>query len=382
MHLALNAYFWNWPNSGSGQYTRQLVRHLNQLVSDLQITLIYPQVHGDDSIEDIPPGISVRPVPTRSGQLGKVIFEQITFPRTCQSIGADIAHVPYWGSPIYSQKPVVVTVHDLTTYLVREYRRDLRARMYNAMVSAGARAADHVITDSLASKRDIGTHLSIDSNDISSIYLAAGSQFNPKDDFLMDMAVLQKYNLPHSYVLYMGGYEIHKNVTNLLLAYTYVAQALGEDYPLVLAGVRPPRASRNYPDYDGYIEQLGLQKHIQWISFVEEADKPAIYRGASCFAFISRHEGFGLPPLEAMACGIPVVSSNSASLPEVVGDAAFTIDPDDTKQIGGSIIATILQQDLAQEMKEKGLAQSESFSWGTTATETLLVYDQVLRKSQ
>jgi len=192
---------------------------------------------------------------------------------------------------------------------------------------------------------------------------------------LIDMAIRQKYQLPDYYILYLGGYEIHKNVTKLLLAFTYVVQALGEEYPLVLAGNKPAEASAHYPDYDGYIERLGIDKNVRWIGYIEEEDKPAIYRGASCFVFLSRHEGFGLPPLEAMACGVPVVASNSASIPEVVGNAAFAINPDDEKQIGGSIVATIVQEELASEMKQKGLVQAQSFSWEKTAQETLSVLE-------
>jgi glycosyltransferase involved in cell wall biosynthesis len=377
MHLAINAYFWNRPDIGSGQYTRQLVYQLDQLVSDLDITLVYPLRVGDPAPQGVPAQVKVEYVPMRAGHLGKVYFEQVSFPRTCRAIGADIAHVPYWGSPLHSPVPIAVTVHDLTTQLVREYRRGLNARLYNALVSASARAAGHIVTDSQASKRDIVKHLAILERDVSPIYLAASPSYSPETDLLLDMAILKKYDLPDFYVLYLGGYEIHKNVTTLLMAYTYVTQALGEDYPLVLAGKRPVKASNHFPDYDALIVQLDLQNHIHWAGYIEEDDKPALYRGASSFAFVSRHEGFGLPPLEAMACGVPVVTSNCSSLPEVIGDAGFVLDPDDERQIGGSIIATIVQEDLAAELKQKGLAQAANFSWEKTATETLMVYDRL-----
>jgi len=381
MHVAMNAYFWNRPNTGSGQYIRQLVYQLNHLVADLDITLIFPQTPQDPAPNDVPPSVKVQLHPLRPGHTGKVYFEQLDFPRLGKSTGADIAHVPYWGSPLRSPIPVVVTVHDLTTMLLREYRRNPLARFYTALVSASARGANHVITDSRSSKRDIITHLGIPEDDITSIYLAAGPSFRPESEFLMDLAVKKKYQLPDDYVLYLGGYEIHKNVTTLLSAYTYVAQALGEDYPLVLAGRQPGLASGRFPNYQAIIKQLGLEEHVVWTGYIDEEDKPAVYRGASAFVFVSRHEGFGIPPLEAMACGVPVITSNSSSLPEVVGDAAFTIDPDDDRQIGGSIIATILQADLAADMKEKGLEQAARFSWENTASETLMVYDRVLGQS-
>jgi glycosyltransferase involved in cell wall biosynthesis len=377
MHLALNAYFWNQPDTGSGQYTRQLVYHLNRLVSDLEVTLVYP--HPDEP-EQVPPSVSVQKVRSRTGHLGKILFEQVGFPRASRESGADLAHVPYWGPPLQSPLPLVVTVHDLITLRLREYRRGVGARLYNALVSAGARGASHLLTDSEFSRREIVKYLEVPSEKVTTVYLATGSRYSPESDLLLDMAVQQKYELPDLYVLYLGGYPFHKNVLTLLEAYTYVAQALGEEYPLVLAGNKPT-PSPNFPDYDAYIRRAGLEDYVRWIGYVEEEDKPAVYRGALAFAFPSRYEGFGLPPLEAMACGIPVVTTAAASLPEVVGEAAFTVAPDDARQLGGALISLLIQEQFAEEMKQKGLAQAAKFSWEQTATEALVVYDRVLREA-
>ncbi|WP_420645491.1 glycosyltransferase family 4 protein [Candidatus Leptofilum sp.] len=380
MHVAINAAFWNQPNTGSGQYTRQLVYHLNRLVSDLTITLIYPQVVGGPEPEDVPPSVNVKLVTVRPGNMGKVWFEQRLFPRACQEVGATVAHVPYWGGPLQSPVPLVVTVHDLTTLLVPEYRRPLRTRLYNALVATSARGATRIITDSDASKQDIVEHLHIPADKIERIYLAAGSQFSTQDSGLLEMAVLRKYDLPEFYVLYLGGYELHKNVTTLLLAWTYVGQALGEDYPLVLAGKKPTQANEIYPDYDHYIKQLGIEEYVRWIGYVDEEDKPMLYRNAETFVFPSRREGFGLGVLEAMACGTPVVTTTATSLPEVVGDAGFAVEPDDARNMAGAIISTIIQDNLRAELRQKGEQQAANFSWEKTATETLLVYDEVVGK--
>ena len=377
MHVAINGYFWNRPNSGSGQYTRQLVYHLNRLVSDLEITLIFP-VLADEQPEMVPPSVHVKVVPFRAGNMGKVLFEQRAFPKACQEVGADLAHVPYWGAPLSSPIPIVVTVHDLTTMLVPEYSRGFNARLYNSLVGASARGASHVITDSIASKNDIIEHLGIPDEKITPIYLAASSDFRPEDNSLVDMAVLKKYDLPDFFVFYLGGYEIHKNVTTLLLAYSYVGQALGEDYPLVLAGKKPTAVSDIYPDYDDYIRQLRIEEYVHWIGYVDEEDKPVLYRNAETFVMPSKYEGFGLGVVEAMASGTPVVTTNRTSLPEVVGEAGFAVDADDARQMAGAIISTIIQDNLRAEMRQDGLTQAKQFSWEKTATETLLVYDKIL----
>jgi glycosyltransferase involved in cell wall biosynthesis len=377
MHVAINAYFWDRPYSGSGQYTRQLVTTLSRLVSDLDVTLIFPSEAGQLAPEDVPPGVTVKMVSLRPGRLGKVIFEQRDFPRACEEIGASLAHVPYWGAPLRSPVPLVVTVHDLTTMLVPEYRRSVKARLYNALVSASARGANHVITDSFASKLDILEHLGMPEKDVTAIYLGVGPEYHPDADTLVDMAVLKKYHLPDFYVLYLGSYELHKNVTTLLLAFSYVGQALGEDYPLILAGRKPDKITPTFPDYNTYAKDLRIEEYVRWIGFVDEADKPVLYRHAETFVFPSRYEGFGFPVLEAMASGTPVVTTNSSSLPEVIGDAAFAVDPDDPRAMAGAIISTILEENTRSEMQQKGLEQAARFTWEKTATDTLLVYDRV-----
>lgn len=381
MHIAFNAYFWNRPNSGSGQYTRALVTTLRQMVSDLQITLVYPQLTDDPGLQGVPAGVQVCGVPSRPGHLGKVWFEQRGFPGACTAVHANIAHIPYWGGPLRSPIPQVVTVHDLTTMLVPEYRRKASARLYNALVSASARGASHIITDSYASKEEIVTHLHISPEKITPIHLAVMADYQPQPNSLLDMAVLRKYDLPDFYILYLGGYELHKNVTTLLLAWTYVGQALGDEYPLILAGTKPETTSDSYPDYDGYIQKLGISEYVRWIGYVDEADKPSLYRNAETFVFPSRREGFGLPVLEALACGTPVVTTNATSLPEVVGEAGFAVDPDDARGMAGAIIATIVQDDLAKELRATAVTQAANFSWVDTAVQTLHVYDEVLKSS-
>ena len=379
MHVALNAYFWDRPHTGSGQYTRQLVAHLRRLAPDVALTLVYPQLPDGPPPEGVPDGVGVVVVPLRPGHLGKVLFEQRGFPAACRQLGATLAHVPYFGPPLRSPAPLVVTVHDLTTLLVPEYRRRRGARLYNALVSAAARGANHVLTDSQASKADILTHLGIADGDVTVVYLGVGPEYNARaGNSLVDLAVRRKYDLPDFYVLYLGGYETHKNVVTLLHAYTYVAGALGEEYPLLLAGRKPEGASPAFPDYDNIIERAGLGRFVRWIGYVDEADKPLLYRGAEAFVFPSRHEGFGLPPLEAMACGTPVVVGDSGSLPEVIGPAGFAISPDDPRAMAGAIIALVMDEQQAADLRRAGPQQAAQFTWERTARETLDVYKRVV----
>ena len=135
--------------------------------------------------------------------------------------------------------------------------------------------------------------------------------------------------------------------------------------------------SERFPDYEKLIREYDLQDCVRWLGFIDTEHKPLLYREAMTFVFPSRAEGFGLPPLEAMAVGTPVVTTNAKSLPEVVGDAAFAVDPDDERGMGGAIIATLVQDNLRAEMSAAGIQQAQKFKWENTATETLLVYDKV-----
>jgi glycosyltransferase involved in cell wall biosynthesis len=253
------------------------------------------------------------------------------------------------------------------------------ARLYTGVVGAAARGAAAVITDSRASGEDIARHLHVPPDHIFPIPLAASSMYQPRQGSLLDMAIRKKYKLPFEYVLYLGGYDIRKNIQTLLKAFTYVRT--GYDIPLVLAGRLPLKQSSRFIDVSYFVDLMGLSDLVQVLGEIEEDDKPAIYRMATTFIFPSRYEGFGLPVLEAMACGKAVVTTNAASLPELVGDAAFVVDPDDARHMAGAILATLTQPETNDDLSRKALARASEFSWARTAAETAAVYSQILSTS-
>ena len=374
MHVAMNGFFWDRPDTGSGQYLFHLARQLVQNDPELGITILYPDLGPKPNLP-LPDRCRWQAVAARPGDLGKVLFEQVGFPQACRRLGVDLIHVPYWGSPLRCPSPTVVTVHDLIPMVLREYRGGVLARLYTSLVAAAARGAQHVITDSFASKTDVATRLAIPEARVTAIHLAADERFEPGR---ADPGVLDRYGLPESYVLYLGGFDIRKNVGGLLHAYSFVGPTIGDDYPLVLAGRLPPNVSGRFPDIQGLMRRLELGGWVRMTGFVDEADKLAIYRGAAVVVQVSYYEGFGLTALEAMACGKPVVVSDRSSLPEVVGSAGFVLDPDDYRGIAGAIIACAIQDGLREELRELGLAQAARFSWSLTANQTLGVYRQVL----
>jgi glycosyltransferase involved in cell wall biosynthesis len=378
MHIAFNGWFWNQPYTGSGQYLRNLLTALHARAPEHRLSLIVPDFV--TTLDNLPPNVDVLPVKTRlGGHLGKVWFEQRTFPRAVKHLQADIAHVPYWGPPLKSPVPLVCTVLDVIPLAVPAYNRGFRNRLYTSLVLAAARGVTHILTISEAAKQDIVQTIDVPDERVTVTPLAADKVFHPELGSENDPAVREKYGLDDvdQFVLYLGSYTVHKNVRLLLAAYTYVAQGMGPDVPLVLAGHTPEAwGSERFPDLPAYIEELGLGEFVRWIGPVEEADKPALYRLADVFAFPSRYEGFGLGPLEAMASGTPVVACEASSVPEVVGNAAFLIDPDDSRAMGGAILSLLNQPEHAATMRNHGLARARDFSWRSTAEGTLAVYER------
>lgn len=376
MHIAFNGWFWDQPNTGSGQYLRNLVAQLPRINADLALTLVVPLHTGD--LDLVPQGVDVVKVNARRSNLGKVLFEQRGYPAAVKRLNADIAHVPYWGPPLSSSPARLVTsILDVIALEIPVYASSLGAKLYTSLVTAASRGSAHIITLSEAAKADIVRHIGLPPESVTPIYLGVEERFHPRMGAERDAEVKQKYNLPDDFVLYLGGFDRRKNVNELLLAYSYVAQGVSDKYPLVLAGKQPRwGATPVFPDLPQYIRDLGIDDLVQWIGYVEEGDKPSFYRLARVFAYPTLYEGFGLPALEAMASGTPVVARDIPVMQELVGDGAFLVA--DARKMAGSIIALLEQESFRQSMVNQGLAQATHYSWRKTARETLTVYEQVM----
>lgn len=375
VRIAINAWFLDQQGTGSGQYLRGLLRAMPAVGAAHQFLLVTPPGVPEFQISGL--RLEYWPLESRSwrSNLGKVLFEQVTFPRVCRRWGADLAHVPYWGSSLRPRVPTVVTVHDLIPLLLPAYRGGLLVQLYTRLVAASARRAAAVLTDSLASQRDIEEHLDLPAGRVHCVYLAVSERFRA-DPTPEDQAIRDGYDLPQRYVLYLAGHDVRKNVVGLVEAFATVAQA-DDDVSLVIGGRLPEQDAPPFYDPRPLVSTLGLSDDVRFIGWVDEAHKPALYRGAACAVFPSRYEGFGLPVLEALACGAPLVTSNAASLPELLGDAGFALDPDDVQALAGAILACLVDASLATELRRRGPEQAARFRWTQTAQETLALYETV-----
>lgn len=352
--VAVNGWFAGRP-VGSGQYTDHLLGALADIA---------PQ----DRVDLVRPGERRTP--------NKLRFEQLDFPRAARA--ADVAHVPYWAPPLYPSVPTVVTVHDLVPLVLREYRTEWKVRAYTALVARATRRAAAVLADSEHTAQDVIHWLGVDSARIRVIPLGvnmpAGAMVADRPAESRDgPLVIAGQALPARYGLYLGGFDIRKNVATLLAAWRSVYAATR--VPLVIAGELPELHDPLKPHPAELARQVGLPSAaLCLIGRFTDAEKPLLYAGAAVFAFPSRYEGFGLPALEAMACGTPVVAADATSLPEVVGDAGLLVEPNDVSGWVEALCTVLEDVDKARQLTEAGRARAATLTWQRTAERTLAVY--------
>lgn len=310
IHITINGWFVGSTTAGSGQYIDHLLTHLPQLPKAARLSLIVPTDQAQNASRYS--GVEVVPIhlPTLPGPLRKIWWEQISIPQTAKRLGADILWVPYWAAPAWQPCPVAVTVHDLIPLLMPAYRGGMQHKLYTALVSWTARRAASIITISHASARDIATHLQIAPERIHVVYHGPNQEGTPKPSTAELEAARKRYQLPPRYFLYLGGFDMRKNVDSILAAYArYLALGGDPTVRLVLAGQLPSHDSDFAPDPRRQAETHQVTHAVHFCGRVAEADKSAIYAGATAFLFPSLYEGFGMMLLEAMAAGTPVITS-------------------------------------------------------------------------
>ncbi len=373
MRVGFNALFLSQQGTGSGQYAQHLLRALRRIEPRVEYQL-FARIGQSASVAWNARELST-PFSGRLDDLDKLWFEQVSFPRACARARVDLCHVPYFASPLLPSVPTVVTIHDLIPLLLPEYRSSLRVRAYMRLVAASARRAAQVITDSLASKRDIMQYLGIAAERVHAIYLAADPACRPVTDETALSAVRAKYGLPEAYLLYLGGFDQRKNLRMLLCAYAEVLRTMGQALPeLVIAGGLPAADTPMFPDPKQIARKLGIESHVRFVGWVAEEDKPALYSAATLFVFPSLYEGFGLEPLEAMSCGTPVLASRYSSLPEIVGEAGVLVDTTSLDEVAEGMQRLLRDSDSMGGLVQAALLQAARFDWEKTARETLEVY--------
>ncbi|MBN1660589.1 MAG: glycosyltransferase family 4 protein [Anaerolineae bacterium] len=269
--------------------------------------------------------------------------------------------------------PTVLTVHDMIFKLFPEHQKRLNYWYLNATMPLYCRRASAVVTVTEASKRDIVAHYRLPPEKVGVIYEAASPEFRPAPAQAAEVA-RRRYGLPDDYLIHVGTIEPRKNLSRLVLALDRLARE-GLRVPLVVVGAR----GWLYDDFFRQLETLDVRDDVYFPGHVPGPDLPLLYNAARASVTPSVYEGFGLPVLEAMACGIPVVASHTSSLPEIGGDAALYFDPYDVDAIAAAVRQVWSDPDLRTALCARGLAQAARFSWDRAAQETMALYENVMR---
>jgi glycosyltransferase involved in cell wall biosynthesis len=358
---------------GIGTYIRNLVRGLARLDQENRYTLItLPQEAAD--VAGLGPNFGSALYARPETEL----VHNFTFPRFLRSFRADLYHIPLNAIAWWMPRPYVVTIHDMSSLLFPA-RRDYRHIIQEEKYRRGALRAERIITVSHSTRRDIESVLHVSGSRIQTIYSAPDPAFTAEvHDPEQDRLILERYSIHYPFILYAGTIRPQKNIPRLIEAFAVLRSEIENhekyrDLHLIIIG---DELSKN-PSVRRAVAQARMEPVVRFLGFVPSETLRIFYRAASLFAFPSLYEGFGLAPLEAMACGTPVVASDIPPLVEAVGDAAELVSPDNVFDIARGLREVLLDEDRRRALAARGGEQARRFHWDQTAREVLEIYHHI-----
>ncbi|PWH20031.1 MAG: glycosyltransferase family 1 protein [Ardenticatenia bacterium] len=368
MKVILDARTANDHFPGIGRYVASLARALMQRDEHPDVTLLVdPRAQSGH--------LALPRLPTLSCPASPFsLRQQWLVPYALRTARTHVYHSPYYLMPYWPGVPTVLTCYDIIPLLFPGYFTAWQRLVFRLTHQLALRAAEVVLAISQATQDDLVRYLRVAAHKVVVIPLAADEHFRPWSSGEIER-VRRAYGLPARYVLYVGSNKPHKNLVRLVEAWAAVV-GHQRDLSLVIAGPWDAR----YPHARHKAEELDLQGRVMFLGTVADEDLPGLYSGALCFVFPSLYEGFGLPVLEAMACGTPVACSNVASLPEVAGEAALLFDPQDVECIRDALMRLLGDVDLRNDFARRGRERAAVFSWQRTAAATVEQYVRLVRR--
>jgi glycosyltransferase involved in cell wall biosynthesis len=371
MHIALNAHLLSldetYRGAGINWYIHNLLTHLPGVDRDNRYTAFI----GDERFAN--PGLALKlsRLPT-SRPVVRIFWEQVVQPFALQKEGVDLLHALAFVTPLLSPCPSVITIYDLSFILYPESFKGSKHFYLSLFTRLSARRARRIIAISQSTKRDVVRLLGVSPEKVEVVYCGIDEAFRPLAEDRV-VAFRSKRGLPERFILFVGTIEPRKNVTRLIEAFADLRFAIC-DLRLVIGGAK----GWFYEDVFARVEELGLTGKVMFPGYIPVSELPLWYNAAELFVYPSLYEGFGLPLLEAMACGTPVITANTSSLPEVVSQAGLTVDPLDVEALEETMRRVLGNEALRQEMREQGLQRAQGFSWTKTAQETVQVYHRAM----
>ncbi|MBC8248766.1 MAG: glycosyltransferase family 4 protein [Anaerolineales bacterium] len=357
--------------AGIGRYTRELVKALAELNRSHDYVL-FAAAGGQRPVDTgWPPNFQMRSVPLSDRALA-ILWHRLQLPLWVELVTGpvDIFHSPDFGLPPVRRAKTLVTVHDLS-FIRYPQCADANLRAYlNKVVPRSVHRADLILADSQSTKGDLVELLGVESGRIEVVYPGVEERFHPIEDQAHLEKVRKRYNLPPRFILGLGTLQPRKNFTHLIEAYSLLVTHYSS-LQLVITGGK----GWLYEEIFATVEQLGLEDKVVFPGFVADEHLPALYNLADLFVFPSLYEGFGLPPLEAMACGTPVITSNASSLPEVVGKAGLMVEATEVEALTEAMKQVLEDDALREGMMAKGVKQASKFTWEKAAAKLLSLYE-------
>lgn len=367
--VAIDGNFLALPASGIGTYLRGLLDALNADADSLGVRM---------HLVEPAPGRFLHPGSKQHrflwdafGVAGGVLAARDPKP--------DLLHLPQMSAPLSSPIPVVATIHDVIPFVMDDYRASRAMRLYLATMARSVKKAKRVIAPSRSAKADIARVLGIPADRIRVIEEAADPSFVPATGGSARALVAEKWGLTGRYLFNIGGFDRRKNLPLLIEAFAAALPSLDDDVRLVIAGAPHTGNERVFPPLEPVIREHGVEGRVVLTGRVTDEERLALYQAAHVYITPSEYEGFGLTPLEAMACGVPAIVANRTSLPEVVGDAGLCVEPT-VEELSRAIVFLMTDDARHEALSRASLQRASQFSWPRAAKETVEVYREALDK--
>lgn len=357
--------------TGIGAYIKNLTDELFSLDQENEYFLF---LRDPAYAEYIPPSPKIKKVKVNCPWYS--LSEQLLMPLILLKYRLDLVHFPHFNAAVFYPKKFIITVHDITPKFFpgpKAKKSFIRRWGYRLVFALSLARAKKIISVSEHTKDNLVKHFKIPAKKIEVIHLGIDSSFKETDDPLRISTIKEIYEITKPYLFYLGVWRDHKNLPGLISAFNLLKEKSDFDYQLVLAGQPDPR----YPEIEQAIRASPYKNDVNRPGFVPQGDLPALYSAASLFVLPSFCEGFGLVAVEALACGCPVAASKTTSLPEILGEAGIYFDPHNPAAMAETIERVLIDSNLRQELKTKGLKKAAGYRWPDTAKKVLALYRSI-----